>query len=130
MADLETSLRALTLQNAPVAAALGPRYYMDKLPDEPTYPAPRAQTITDNPIDTHGGKAGGRATIQIDIFDDDKATANQTAELVRGWLHNYHGEIGSLYHGTIKARNMMSDWDEESRLFRRILEIEVLYFHV
>jgi hypothetical protein len=129
MADLETGLKALILQNNAVATAFGQRYYIDKIPDGVTYPVIRAQTINDAEQDTHSNTWGSRALIQVDIWDDDKAGCNTNAALVRGWLHRYTGAF-SGGNATIKVRNAPSIPDPNTRLFRRILEVEILYFNV
>jgi hypothetical protein len=125
--DIETALKALTLQNATVTAAFGQRYYIDHLPDGITYPAIRALTVADPQIDTHTSNIGGRATIQLDIWDDDKAGCNVNADKVRQWLHRYNGAFGSG-NATIKIRNAPSVPDPDTHLFRRILEVDILYF--
>lgn len=129
MADLESSLRTLTLQHSSVAAAFGTRFYWNKLPDSLTYPTARAQTISDNAMDTHGNTWGGKAVVQIDVWDDDKANCNTNAGLIRSWLHRYNGSLGASYIATIKVRNAQSGWDDEARLFRQILEVDILYFN-
>src|SRR5919106_4588543 len=95
MADLETALKSLALQNAAIASAFGQRYYIDKIPDGVTYPLLRAQTITDAEQDTHSTTWGSRALIQLDVWDDDKPNCNINTGLVRAWLHRYKGAFGS-----------------------------------
>lgn len=124
--DIETSLKALTLSNAGIAAVIGQRYYIDHIPDGVTYPIVKAQTITDNPIDIHSSNLGGRALIQLDVYDDDKQTCSTSADLIRVWLHNYRGAFGGG-NATIKIRNVQGNWDVDSRLFRKMLEAEILY---
>jgi hypothetical protein len=124
--DIETALKALTLQNASIAAVFGQRYYIDRIPPEVTiYPIMRAQTISDIDQDTHSSTWGARATVQLDIWDDDKATCNTSAALVRTWLHRYKGAFGSG-EATIKVRNAPSVPDPDTKLFRKILEVDLL----
>jgi hypothetical protein len=128
MADLETSLRTLALQHPAVSAAFGTRFYVDKIPDGAAmYPFVRAQTITDNALDTHSSTEGGTSLVQLDVYDDDKAGCNAAARVLRDWLNRYHGGMGT-YAVTIKIRNVIGSFDEEARLFRRILEASILYF--
>jgi hypothetical protein len=124
---VDTSLRTLTLQNAAVSAAIGTRYHIDRLPDNVTYPCVRAQTIADPSTRSHGGTFGGRALVQLDIYDDDPATRDTAATAIIGWLDNYRGALGS-YNVTIQVRNRLPSWEPEARLFRALLEIEILYF--
>ena len=124
--DIETALKALTLQHPDVAAAFGQRYYIDHAPDNVTYPIIRALTVSDNALDTHTNTYGGQALIQLDIWDDDKAGCNVAAQLVRSWLHCYKGAFGGGV-ATIKIRNAPSVPDPDTKLFRRILEADILY---
>jgi hypothetical protein len=126
MADLETSLRSLTLQNPAVSTAIAQRYYIDRIPDGVGYPLIKAQTISDVGYRTQSGTFGGTALIQLDVWDDDKPTCNQTAETLRSWLDNYKGGMGDL-DVTIQIRNMPSSPDSDTKLFRRILEAQILY---
>jgi hypothetical protein len=130
MADIETSLKSLTLQNTAVATAVGQRYYLDRIPDSTpsapiSYPLIKAQTISDTGYRTQSGTFGGTALIQLDVWDDDKPTCNQTAETLRAWLDNYKGGMGDL-DVTIQIRNMPSSPDSDTKLFRRILEAQIL----
>jgi hypothetical protein len=126
MADLETNLRTLTLLNASVAAAFGNRFHWNHIPDDRTFPCIKAQTITDMSQDTHSSTWGTVALVQLDVYDDDKNGCNTNAELVRGWLHRYKGAFGAG-EATIKVRNMPSLFDAEERLYRRMLEVTILY---
>lgn len=127
MADIETALRALTLQNAAIVTAFGNRYYIDRIPDGVTYPLIRAQTINDGEQDTHENTYGTRALVQLDIWDNDKAGCNVNALLVRSWLHRYKGVCGGG-NATIKVRNAPSVPDPDTQLFRKILEVDILFF--
>jgi len=127
MADLESSFRTATLLGTGIAAAFSNRFYWNHVPDAVTYPIIKAQTVTDNANDTHSSKWGGRANIQLDVYDDDKSGCNANAALVRSWLHNYKGVMGD-YRVMIKVRNFPSTYEDEARLYRRMLEVEILYF--
>jgi hypothetical protein len=125
--DADVSLKALVLQNGPIAAAIGQRYYIDRIPEGiTTYPIVRAQIISDSEQDTHSSTWGSRITTQVDVWDDDKQNCNITAALVRGWLHRYYGAFGEG-NAIIKVRNAPSVPDPETKLFRKILEVDILY---
>jgi hypothetical protein len=126
MADLETSLRNLTLQNPAVATAFGNRFYWNHVPDGITYPCIKAQTITDVSGDTHSSTWGGKSLVQLDVYDDDKSGCNTGAALVRYWLNRYNGGMGTN-NVTIKVRNSTSLFDVDARLYRRMMEVEILY---
>lgn len=123
--DIDTALRAVVLQNGAIAAAFGQRYYIDRIPDNVTYPIIRAQIISDSEQDTHVDTWGIRAVVQVEIWDDDKQGCNVNSALVRNWLHRYKGAF-STGEATIKIRNAPNVPDPDTRLFRRILEADIL----
>lgn len=125
--SLDTSLRTLVLQNAAVVTAISTRYHIDKLPDTVTYPCVRAVTVTDPSIRTHSGTHGGRELVQLDVFDDDQTTRDSAADALITWLDNYRGGMGS-YNVTIQVTNKPRSWEPESRLYRCMIELEILYF--
>lgn len=126
--SVDSNLRTLALQNAAVVAQIGTRFYVDHIQDNVTYPCVRAQTITDPLSRTHSGTYGGRALVQLDVYDDDQINCNAAADALTAWLDNYNGAMGS-YVVTIQIKSRQSGWEADSRLFRRLLEAEILYFN-
>lgn len=127
--SLDSNLRTLTLQHPAVATAIGNRYYVDHIPDGQTpivYPCVRAVTITNPHLRTHSGTHGGRETVQLDVYSDAQATRDSTADAIIAWLDNYRGGMGS-YNVTIQVRNKPRSWEAESRLYRCMIELEILY---
>jgi hypothetical protein len=130
MADLETPLRALVLQNADVVTAIGQRFYWRYIPEETSAPYVKAQTIT-NPLErTHVGTYGGRERVQLDVYDDreQEARCHAAADTLATWLDNYNGAMGT-YNVTIQVKSDVPFPEPDTRLFRRLMEIEVLYFN-
>lgn len=128
MADLESSLRTLVLQNADVVASIGNRFFWDNVPEGTSYPCVRAATISDRGTRTHSGTYGGKSLVQLDVWDDDKGGVNAAMEVIRAWLDNYSGGMGSSYNVTIQVSNVPGNWDGEARLYRRVMEVDILYF--
>lgn len=126
--SVDSNLRTLALQNAAVTAAISTRYHIDHIPDPATYPCVKAQLITDPFSRTHSGTFGGRARVQLDVYDDDPTNCNAAADALVSWLDGYRGGMGS-YNVTIQIKNRQGFWETESRLFRRLLEVEILYFN-
>lgn len=124
--SLDTSLRTLTLQNAAVVTAIGSRYHIDNLPDLVDYPCIRAQTITDPSLRSHAGTHGGRELVQLDVYSDTQTTRDSAADAIVAWLDNYKGAMGS-WNVTIQVRNKPRSWEAESRLYRCVIELEILY---
>lgn len=125
--SLDTDLRTLTLQNAAVVAAIGNRYHTDNLPDTVTYPCVRAVVITNPPIRSHYGTYGGRELVQQDVYSNVQSTRDSAADALIAWLDNYRGMMGG-YNVTIQVRNKPRSWEPESRLYRCMIELEILYF--
>lgn len=129
--SVDSNLRTLALTNAAVVAQISNRYFIDRIPEISggmTYPCVRAQLITDPFARTHSGTYGGRALVQLDVFDDDQINCSTAADALVAWLDNYHGGMGN-YNVTIQVRNRQGFWEPDSRLFRRLLEVEILYMN-
>ena len=124
--SLDTSLRTLALQDPTVSGAIGSRYHIDKLPDGVSYPCVRAITITDPSHRTHDGTFGGTELVQLDVYDDDQTGRDTAADALVSWLDNYKGTMGS-WTVTIQVRNKPRSWEAESRLYRAMLELSILY---
>lgn len=125
--SIESNLRTLALQNAAVVAQIGSRFHIDHIPETATYPLVRAQIIADPFNRTHGGTFGGRALVQLDVFDDDPTNCNAAADALIAWLDNYNGGMGNN-NVTIQVKSRVGNWEADSRLYRRLLEVEILYF--
>lgn len=126
--SVDSNLRTLALTNAGIVAQINNRYHIDRIPDTATYPLVRSQLIADPFQRTHSGTFGGRALVQLDVYDDDQTNCTAAADAIVAWLDNYNGAM-SGYHVTIQVRNRQGFWEPDSRLFRRLLELEILYFN-
>ena len=124
--SLDTDLRTLALANAGITTAISTRYYIDHLPDNVTYPCVRAATITDPFLRSHAGTYGGRETVQLDVYSDAQSTRDSAANALIAYLDNYKGAMGSA-NVTIQVRNRPRLWEAESRLYRCIVELSILY---
>lgn len=125
--SLDTSLRTLVLQNPAVVTAISSRYHIDNLPDGVSYPCVRAITIADPSQRTHNGTFGGTETVQLDVYSDTQITRDSAADAIITWLDNYKGALGS-WNATIQVKDKPRSWEPESRLYRCMIEVSVLYF--
>lgn len=127
MADLESSLRSFVLQSGAVSSSIGARFHWDNIPDNESYPCVRAVTVTHPLNRTHNGTHGGRSLVQLDVYSDAKGTCNAAAETIRLATDNYKGAMGD-YAVTMQVKNAgRGSFEPDSRLFRRLMEIEILY---
>lgn len=124
--SLDTDLRTLTLQNAAVVSAIASRYHIDHIPDNATYPCVRAITITDNSARSHINTHGGVETVQLDVYSDTQTTRDSATDALIAWLDNYHGVMGSR-DVTIQVRNKPRSFEPDSRLYRCLIELSILY---
>lgn len=124
--SLDTDLRTLALANAGIAAAISTRYHIDKFPDTVTYPCVRAVTITDPFLRSHAGTYGGRETVQLDVYSDAQSTRDSAADALIAYLDNYKGAMGSA-NVTIQVTNRPRSWEAETRLYRCMIELSILY---
>lgn len=128
MADIESDFRTLALQGPSISTTFGNRFYWSRIPDSTAYPCVRAVVVSDPQIDTHSGNVGGRMTVQLDVYNDGDLVCRTSADLLKAWLHNYRGAMGSQ-SVTIKARNPVNIDESDTRLFRRMIQVEVLYLN-
>ena len=123
--DLEASIRAFALADTDIAAAISTRWFVDFIPDDAVYPLVKMSQVANAPRYSHSGNSGRVVTFQADIYADDKAGANSTAESVLERFDAYKGVVGSVTAGYIWARDVRGEWSPETRKFRRIVEIEI-----
>jgi hypothetical protein len=115
------------LMNTPVVVtAFANRITADKIPDNQTYPHARVWVVTSPQGYHHQGESGRQPLVQIDVFDDDVAGADTYTELIRSALSGYRGMMGSLNAGAVFVNPVSGMWNEETRSYRRILEVRVL----
>lgn len=129
MADLESSFRTLVVTDPALGITFSGRLHWNVTPDGTNYPYIRATTVTDKPLNYQNKRGSGRlgkATIQLDIWDNDKVGVNLAAEQLRTFLDGYRGPMGD-YEVRMFVTDVPSSWEEEQRAFRRILEVEVGY---
>ena len=124
--SLDTDLRTLTLQDTAVSGAIGTRYHIEHLPDNVTYPCVRAQTITDPSLRSHDDTYGGKEVVQLDVYSDKQSERDTAPDALVNYLDNYKGALG-YSNVTIQVRNKPRSWEPDSRLYRCMLELTILY---
>jgi hypothetical protein len=127
--SFDDELRALTLLDTAVSGAIGNRYHNDHLPDDVTYPCVRAVVLTDPSARTHDGTFGGTETVQLDVYSDTQTTRDTAADALIAYLDNYTGAMSSNWNVTIQVRNKPRSWEPESRLYRCMIELSILYLN-
>jgi hypothetical protein len=131
MAEVVSNLIAFSMTDAAISTAFGHRIWGNKIPDLPgggaqPYPYARMRDISDAHNYAHGGPTGRKAMVQVDIYDDDEATAKTNARLFVDLLDGYKGVMSNLTAGMVKAHRGPGTWDGSNRQYWQIVEVEVM----
>jgi len=126
MAEIKQAVIAHLNNNADVFATFANRITAEKVPDNQAYPNGRVWLVTSPRQYHHGGQSGRKATVQIDIYAETQAEADDGAEEVMVSLSGYKGMLGdSVDAGYCFVNNISGTWNAEARNYHRILEVEI-----
>jgi hypothetical protein len=121
---LEEGLVDYLLAYTPLTVLIGERVYPLILPQDPTLPALVYQRIGSVPEYSQSGYAGlTSARMQLTCWGTTLVSAKNTAEQVRLALGGYKGPMGMSTVGASFIENEMDDLDEETGLFRVIMDV-------
>lgn len=123
--DIEEAIRAFALLDPNIATAFGERFYVDRVPDEVGNPFAKLSLIAPDVTYHHKGRSGNVQLFQLDIYDSSKSSCNTSSDLIIARFDGYRGLMGEITVGRIWARIVRGDFAETTRLFRRIIEMEV-----
>jgi len=126
MSDIAIAFRKDMIARSTLALVLGTGVHVDELPQNVVFPCVRIEVVSDYPKATNSGTGLGRATLQLNVIDNDRVTAGNVAELIRTTYDGYTGMIGE-FKTRVLARNLTSDWIENAKLFVRMVEVDVGY---
>jgi hypothetical protein len=108
-----------------ILAAFAHRVTQDTIPDGQAYPHARVRQIGQTQgYHTQGEGARGHM-LQIDMYDDDLAGANTNAEILRAAFSGYMGMMGNMLTGRVQARIVLSNNDETTRKYWRVIEVVI-----
>lgn len=127
MAEVKTAVIAFCKADSEILAMMGNRIHVDKIPDLEPYPHAELSLIANPTTAYHTkGRSGRIALVQVDLYGEDQATADSAANLLETKFDGYKGMMGAnLYAGMTKARIITSTYNEETRKYKRILELEI-----
>lgn len=108
-----------------VTAVLSHRITGDRIPDTPTYPCARMRMITSPLSYTHDKTHSRTALVQVDIYSDTEIGVDAAKEVIHNSLDGYKGMIGSLDAGYIFVNYGPGQYDETTRRYWRILEVNI-----
>ena len=125
MIDPKVAVIALCKATETILTAFANRITPDTIPDGQTYPHARVRQIgSTQGYHTQGESQRGHL-LQIDVYDDDLAGANANAEIIRAAFSGYMGMMGNMLTGRVKAKIVLSNWNETARNFWRVIEVEI-----
>ncbi len=131
MAEIEYSLRTFLCGKAGVTAIFGAtadcRIHVDRSDEtNPTvYPFAIIRTVTEAPVYAHDGALPDDGVYQIDVYSDDKLTANSGTTAIRDELTGFSGTMDAHTVGSSFIVNTRGDFDPESRVFRRSTDVQI-----
>lgn len=112
--SVHTEIVARLEADAGVGAVAGDRIYVQRLPQNPTYPAVVWRQVSGPRITNLGGAAGrARTRLQIDSIAETWLEASALAAAVRGSLHGFTGTLATL-HAAIALENELDDPSDET----------------
>jgi len=127
--DFQSGVRARLLANGLVSGAVGTRIDWGQRPQGAAYPAIVLQTISDpRPAHLKDYEETRSTLVQLDVYSDVQSTRDSAADALVAWLDNYRGMMGS-WNATIQVRNKPRSWEPDSRLYRCMIELEILYLN-
>ena len=125
---IEAGLVTYLSEYAPLTALIGTRLYPDRLPQSPTLPAVVYFSVSDPGSYSHDGETDWREEIfQFDCWGVTPLEAISVKNALRGALSGYKGMMGSVTVEAAFVQGGRTMDDDETGLFRRILEVVFQY---
>lgn len=133
MAEIEYSIRTYLCAQAGVTAIFGAtadcRIHIDHrdetLDEDTTYPFAIIRTVVEAPAYAHDGALPDTGIYQIDVYSDDKLTANSGTTAIRAELSGFSGAMSASTVGRSFIVNTRGGFDPDSRTFRRSTDVEI-----
>lgn len=125
--DIKTAVIAVCNSTPAIVTAFAKRITPDRIPDKQEYPHARVIQIGGDQRYSHQGESGRKCLVQIDVWHSD-SSVDTYAELLRSTFSGYKGNMGSSGStaGMIKASLLSGNFDEITRKFKRIIELEIM----
>lgn len=130
MAELLPNMRAYLVAQAGITAvfsASNTRLYVDRIDPKITtaYPFAILRDITGGPDYTHDGALPDTGFAQIDVYSDAQTTADSGRAAIEAELSGYKGTMSGITVGSSFISNKRGDFEPESRIFRRSMDVEI-----
>ena len=125
MAEIRVEMRRFLQQDTTVMAVLD-EIYVDKLPDNVSYPCAMLRNVTEPLTYNQDGSYSRRTLVQIDIYAETSASKDAAKDAIMNKLSGHRGMMGAIEVGFIFVRDAGRDTpDKDAQLNHKILEAEV-----
>ncbi|MEA3341955.1 MAG: hypothetical protein U9R15_18485 [Chloroflexota bacterium] len=122
MSDIRTFLG----NDSEILAAFGERIGIDNLEDEWDYPQAKISLVDFDRSYYQASAGNALALVQIDVYDNDRATLDINVALVENLLSGYRGKMGYGSYGRVFVQNIQSSrFPDIPNVYRKILEVEI-----
>jgi len=126
--SIEAAVKACLANNGPVAAIVGTRVYLSRLPQKVTNPSVAIRMVGmqqdmahDGPVDFAGNR------VQVDLYADSFAEVRALADAVRVALNGYHGLSADERIWVIMFENEMDEWGDLLTVWRITQDYRVMW---
>lgn len=121
-------LRSYILADATVSGLIAARFYLDKLPQNPTYPACEYGMVDESVMNTHSDSSTlNRDIVQIDVYAKKAVQALNVKEAIKSRLNGAAVTQGTTIFGYIEWQGADSGYEPEIELFRQMISISILW---
>lgn len=126
--SIEAAVRAQLVDNGNVAALIGTRAYLTRLPQNPTYPAIALRIVGMDQDMAHDGPVDFAASrIQVDLYADEFAEVRTLADAVRIALNGYSGLSADEQVWVVMFENEMDEWGDLLTVWRITQDYRVMW---
>lgn len=120
---IEEGITAYLKTYTPLVVIQGTRVWPDILPETPELPATTFISISDPSSYTHTGEAMKEQRFQFDCWAKDPLTAIRLKNTIRQAFSGFRGMMGSTEVYAAFPENSRPMDDDETGLYRRIIEV-------
>lgn len=123
---MEKALRERLLANSTISGAIAARLYPEKLPQECEYPAAIYTVNEAPPTDCDDGGGFTSAEVVYVFLSAKKVDVVNLGNAAVAQLDRWHGTLAGETIDWVSYRDKKDGYDEELRLFYRIVEFTVI----
>ncbi len=123
--------RTYLLADAGVAALIGTRFRLGKIPQNAAYPYCRYALISEIVENTHADadptKTINRVLVQIDVFDKSAVVVLNVKDALRDAVNSKSFIQDNTNFGYVEIENSGSDYEPDTELFRQMIVFRIIW---